>query len=65
MLIGIEIPEMPTECHECPFQLKFKDGVQDDWYNRRCVIEKRTIEYPKPKWCPLKKLEVSTEKLIP
>lgn len=58
MLIGIELPEMPTECHECPMQLKFKDGVQDDWYSRRCVIENRIIEYPKPQWCPLKNLEI-------
>ena len=51
--------DMPQECHECPFQLKFKDNVQDDWYMRRCVIESRVIEYPKPKWCPL--MPVKTE----
>ena len=34
------------------------DGVQDDWYSRRCVIENRIIEYPKPQWCPLKNLEI-------
>lgn len=45
--------DMPKECHECPFQLKFKDGIQDDWYMRRCVIVHKSIEYPKPKWCPL------------
>lgn len=49
VLIGI-----PTECHECPFQLKFKDDTQDDWYMRRCVLANRVIEYPKPKWCPIK-----------
>lgn len=45
---------MPEECHECPFQLKFKDGVVDNYYMRRCVIEQRKIEYPRPEWCPLK-----------
>ena len=44
---------MPRECHECPLQLCFKDDIADDWYNRRCVIAKKTIEYPRPKWCPL------------
>lgn len=53
--------KMPEECHECPFQIKFKNGVADDWYMRRCVIEGRIIEYPRPKWCPIKpvKEEVS------
>lgn len=59
MLIGIEMEEMPKECHECRFQMKYKDGEQDDWYCRRCVIEDRIIEYPKPKWCPLKNLSVA------
>ncbi len=45
--------DMPRECHECPFQLKYKDDTVDDYYMRRCVIEGRTIEYPKPNWCPL------------
>lgn len=45
--------DVPRECHECPLQLRFKDGVADEWYNRRCVIKQRTIEYPKPNWCPL------------
>ena len=45
--------EIPKECNECPFQLKYKDGEVDDWYTRRCVIMGRTIEYPKPKWCPI------------
>ena len=46
--------EMPQECHECQFQLKFKNGEADSWYSRRCVIEQRIIEYPKPQWCPLR-----------
>ena len=46
--------EMPQECHECQFQLKFKDGEADNWYSRRCIIEQRMIEYPKPQWCPLR-----------
>lgn len=45
--------EMPKECHECPFQVRFKDGIEDEWYMRRCVIENRVIEYPRPEWCPL------------
>lgn len=46
---------MPEECHECPFQLRFKDGeVEDGYYMRRCVIENRIIEYPRPGWCPIK-----------
>lgn len=53
IVIKLDI-DMPKECHECPFQLKFKDDQQDNWYSRRCVIEKRIIEYPRPKWCPLK-----------
>lgn len=54
VMIGIKgITEIPNECHECPFQFKFKDGEADEWYNRRCVIKRRTIEYPRPKWCPL------------
>lgn len=62
MLIGIELSELPQECHDCPFQFKFKDGEQDNWYMRRCVIEKRVIEYPKPKWCPLKVLTEEGQK---
>ena len=50
------IDRIPIECHECPLQLKFKDDVQDDWYMRRCIIEQRVIEYPKPKWCPIKEM---------
>ena len=46
--------DMPEECHECPFQLKFKDDEVDPWYMRRCVIMQRNIEYPRPEWCPLK-----------
>ena len=45
--------EMPKECHECPFQIQFKNGYEDEWYMRRCVIENRVIEYPRPEWCPL------------
>lgn len=48
--------EMPNECHECPFQMKWKDGVQDNWYMRRCIIKNQIIEYPRPKWCPLKEI---------
>ena len=54
MIVGFELEEFPKECHECKLQLKFKDGEQDDWYARRCVIEGRIIEYPRPQWCPLK-----------
>ena len=46
--------DMPTECHECPLQLKFKDGKADEWNMRRCVITQRIIEYPRPDWCPIK-----------
>jgi hypothetical protein len=49
--------DMPSECHECPFQMKFKDGEIDNWYVRRCMLEKRRIEYPRPQWCPLKYLD--------
>lgn len=45
--------ELPRECHDCPFQLRFKDDDVNDWYMRRCVITKRVIKYPKPEWCPL------------
>ena len=53
---------MPEECHECPFQLKFKDDEVDPWYMRRCVIMHRNIEYPRPEWCPLKEQENEYEK---
>ena len=58
-MIRIEIEKMnkPQECHECPFQLKFKNGVQDDWYIRRCVIVNQIIEYPLPKWCPIQQVQ--------
>lgn len=49
--------DMPEECHECPFQLKFKGDEVDAWYMRRCVIMHRKIEYPRPEWCPLKEQE--------
>ena len=55
--------DVPEECHECPFQLKFKDGVADDWYMRRCVIEQRKIEYPRPEWCPLKTVLEAKEEI--
>lgn len=48
----------PRERHECPFQLRFKDGIQDNWYVRRCIIEQRQIEYPRPEWCPLEIISV-------
>ena len=46
--------DMPEECHECQFQLKFKCGEADKWYSRRCILKQRRIEYPIPNWCPLK-----------
>lgn len=52
---------MPEECHECPFQLKFKDDEVDAWYMRRCVITQRKIEYPRPEWCPLKEQEAQRD----
>ena len=53
-MIRIEIDmDMPKECHECLFQLKFKNGEVDDWYMRRCIIVNQPIEYLKPNWCPL------------
>lgn len=56
-MIRIEIEmDKPKECHECPFQLKFKDDVVDDWYMRRCVIINQIIEYPLPDWCPIKEV---------
>ena len=61
-MIRIEIDmDMPKECHECPFQLKFKNGEVDDWYMRRCVIVNQPIEYPKPDWCPLVEEEPTIE----
>ena len=45
--------DIPRECYECRFQLKFKDDEVDDWYSRRCVLMQRIIEYPRPDWCPL------------
>lgn len=51
--VCIEIESFPRECHDCPFQLRFKDGTQNDWYMRRCIIKNRTIQYPRPRWCPL------------
>ena len=55
--------DKPEECHECPFQLTFKDGVVDKWYMRRCVIEQRPIEYPRPEWCPLMTVQEVIEKI--
>jgi hypothetical protein len=56
-MIRIEIEmDKPKECHECPFQLKFKDDTVDDWYMRRCVIINQIIEYPLPSWCPIKEI---------
>ena len=54
--------DMPKECHECLFQLKFKDGEVGPWYMRRCVIMHRNIEYPRPEWCQLKEQENEYEK---
>ena len=63
MIIGIELDKMPTDCYECPLQIKFKDGVQDDWYMRRCTVKNRVIEYPRPEWCPLKEQEAVEPKV--
>lgn len=49
--------DMPRECHECPFQLKFKGEDVDDWYTRRCVLINQRIEYPRPDWCPLQPVD--------
>lgn len=56
--------DMPKECHECPFQLKFKDGEADAWYMRRCVIMQRKIEYPRPEWCPLEYVSEGRESVV-
>ena len=45
--------DLPRECHECRFQLKFKGEDVDDWYTRRCVLINQRIEYPRPDWCPI------------
>ena len=63
-MIAIDM-DMPMECHECRFQLKFKDGEADDYYNRRCVIEGRTIVYPRPDWCPLRQAMTLKAVMIP
>ena len=56
-MVKIELEmDKPKECHECPFQLKFKDDTVDDWYMRRCVIINQIIEYPLPDWCPIKEV---------
>ena len=56
-MIRIEMEmDKPKECHECPFQLKFKDDTVDDWYMRRCVLINQVIEYPLPDWCPIKEI---------
>lgn len=55
-MVKIDI-DMPLECHECPFQKRFKADTEDLFYNRRCTIENRTIEYPRPSWCPLEECE--------
>jgi len=51
--VKLDMEQTPTECHECPLQLKFKDGEHDDWAMRRCVVTYRVIEYPRPQWCPI------------
>lgn len=56
-MIRIELEiDKPKECHNCPFQLKFKNDEADDWYTRRCVILHRQIEYPLPDWCPIEQV---------
>ena len=64
MIQIIKDMEIPEECHDCPFQIRFKDGVADKWYMRRCVIEDRVIEYPSPQWCPIKPIK-SEDALTP
>ena len=57
-MIRIELEmDKPKECHECPFQLKFKNDEADDWYTRRCVIMHQQIEYPLPDWCPIEQVQ--------
>ena len=56
-MIRIELEmDKPKECHDCPFQLKFKNDEADDWYIRRCVILHQQIEYPLPDWCPIEQV---------
>ena len=64
-MIGIKgIAEVPRDCFECPFQLHFKDGYADDWYNRRCVILNETIQYPKLENCPLVNLHAELKRAL-
>ena len=57
-MIRIELEmDKPKECHDCPFQLKFKNDEAGDWYTRRCVILHQIIEYPLPDWCPIKEIQ--------
>ena len=57
-MIRIELEmDKPKECHDCPFQLKFKNDEADDWYIRRCVILHQQIEYPLPDWCPIEQVK--------
>lgn len=64
-MIGIKgIAELPRDCFECQFQLHFKDGCADDWYNRRCVILNETIQYPKLKNCPLVDLQAELKRTL-
>lgn len=64
-MIGIKgITDIPRDCVECPFQLRFKDDYADDWYDRRCVILHKTIQYPKLEDCPLVDMHREINKMI-
>lgn len=64
-MIGIKgIYNVPRDCVECPFQLRCKDGYTDDWYERRCVILNKTIQYPKREDCPLVDLQFELRRAI-
>jgi len=64
-MIGIKgIAEVPRDCIECPFQLRFQADVADDWYNRRCVILHKTIQYPRLEDCPLVDIHKEINKMI-
>ena len=64
-MIGVKgIAEVPRDCFDCPFQLQFKDGYVDNWYNRRCVILNETIQYPKLEDCPLVNLHAELQRAL-
>lgn len=64
-MIGVKgIAEVPRDCFDCPFQLRFKDDCADNWYNRRCVILNETIQYPKLENCPLVNLHAELQRAL-